>query len=303
MEVREAFPLRGKTTMRIGGTAKYFSELKTKEDAEKAMSFAREHTLPLLPLGSGSNTVFSDGEVQALVVQIKHEAVTIDGVKVTVGAGKNLAMLINELGSMGMDLSALTGIPGTIGGAIFGNAGQGPKGVWIDHFIRSVTVLDDGQWKTLPKEECGFSYRESGFKLPATRLPLRSPGAKGGYPLPALIWEAELIVPLGDPQAIKANVQMLLQKRIETQPHLKTAGSCFKGVGGEPAWKLIDAAGLRGLKVGGVEISPKHANFLINTGEASYEDAVTLIDVVKKAIPKALEVEMRCFGEDGQVRF
>lgn len=305
MEVREAFPLRGKTTMRIGGTAKYFSELKTKEDAEEAMSFAREHTLPLLPLGSGSNTVFSDGEIQALIVQIKHETVTIDGAKVTVGAGKNLAMLINELAEKGMDLSALTGIPGTVGGAIFGNAGQGPKGVWIDSFIKSVTIFD-GEWKTFSRDECGFGYRESGFKS-GKWTPLRQ-GYEGqevesGKFADPIIWEAELVIPLGDPQAIKANVQQLLQKRIETQPHLKTAGSCFKGVGGEPAWQLIDAAGLRGLKVGGVEISPKHANFLINTGEATYDDAVKIVEKVKRAVPENLEVEMRFVEADGQVRF
>jgi UDP-N-acetylmuramate dehydrogenase len=287
MEIKEGFLLRPKTTMRIGGSAKAFAELKTKEDAEAAYRYSVENKRKLLPLGSGSNTIFSDGEIDALVVQIKHEAVTIDKNRITVGAGKNLAMLINELGAKGLNLSDLTGIPGTIGGAIFGNAGQGPKGVWIDAFIESVTIYD-GKWRSLSKKECEFSYRESNFKYSKT---------------PIIIWEAVLNVPSGDPVAIKSNIEALLKKRIETQPHLKTAGSCFKAIGGTPAWQLIDQAGLRGFKTGGIEISPKHANFLINTGEGTYADAVSVVEEVKKKIPEHLEVEMRFVEPDGSLKY
>jgi len=125
MELREFFHLRPKTTMRIGGVARYFAELKTREDVQEAATLALEKHVPLLPIGSGSNTVFAE-TVEALVVQLKHDSVMVEGDVVTVGAGKNLAMLINELGKLGFDLSALTGIPGTVGGALFGNAGQGP---------------------------------------------------------------------------------------------------------------------------------------------------------------------------------
>lgn len=286
MELKEQFVLRPKTTMRIGGTARYFAELALKEDTEAAMRFSVENKLKLLPLGSGSNTIFA-GSVNALVVQVKHSKTDAAGDTVTVGAGKNLAMLINELGLAGLDLSALTGIPGTIGGAIFGNAGQGPKGVWIDSFVDSVTIYD-GEWKTLKKAECTFRYRESVFK-DSTK--------------PLIIWEATLKVPKGEPVVIKANIESLFKKRIETQPHLKTAGSCFKAIGETPAWKLIDAAGLRGFKFGGIEISPKHANFLINTGEGTYADAVAVVEEVKKKIPENLEVEMRFVEEDGTLRY
>ncbi len=286
MEFKERFVLRPKTTMRIGGAVRYFAEIMTKEDAEDALRFSMENTLKFIPLGSGSNTIFAE-TVEALVVQVKHTKAEISGDTVTVGAGKNLAMLINELGLAGLDLSALTGIPGTIGGAIFGNAGQGPKGVWIDSFVESVTIYD-GEWKTLTNAECNFRYRESVFK-------------DAGKPL--LIWEAVLRVPKGDPAAIKTSVEALLLKRIETQPHLKTAGSCFKAIGDTPAWKLIDAVGLRGYKSGGIEISPKHANFLINVGEATYADAVNVVEEVKKKIPENLEVEMRFVETDGSLKF
>ncbi len=278
--------LRPKTTMRIGGVASVFAELVTKDDAEAALQYSVMQKLKLLPLGSGSNTIFAD-EVKAMVVQVKHAKVDVAGETVTVGAGKNLAMLINELALLDLDLSALTGIPGTVGGAIFGNAGQGPKGVWIDSFVESVTIFD-GAWKTLPKPDCAFRYRESAFKDSAK---------------PLLIWEVVLKLPKADPVAIKATIETLLKKRIETQPHLKTAGSCFKAIGQTPAWKLIDAAGLRGHKVGGIEVSLKHANFLINVGEATYADAVSVVEKVKEKIPENLEVEMRFVEPDGTLRF
>lgn len=285
--------------MRIGGTAKYFAELISKEDAQDAHAFALDKKIPLIPLGGGSNTIFADGEIDALVVQVKHANVRVDETAVTVGAGKNLPMLINELAEQGLDLSPLTGILGSVGGAIFGNAGQGPKGIWIDSFVESVTVFD-GAWKTVQKNDCGFGYRESVFKSPHPSPP---PGSAAQPGEGVLIWEAVLKVPKADPAFIKANILTLLQKRIETQPHLKTAGSCFKAIGETPAWQLIDAAGLRGLKVGGVEIATKHANFLLNVGDATYDDAVNIVETVQAKIPQDLHVEMRFIEPDGSVRF
>ena len=284
MELKEAFAIKGKTTMRIGGAVEAYAMLQTQEDCEAAVKLAAEKKLPLIVLGSGSNTLFADGDIRAMVVQIGNTASAVEGSRVTVGGGKNLAMLINELAAKDMDLSALTGIPGTIGGALFGNAGQGPRGIWIETYVVSGTVLMDGKWRTMTREECRFRYRESAFK---------------DHPTPVIIWEAVLEVPSKPGAVVKANVEALLKKRIETQPHLKTAGSCFKAVGGTPAWQLLDKAGLRGLRIGGVEISPKHANFLINVGEATYADAKAVVEQAKKAVPDQLEVEMRFIENDG----
>lgn len=289
MELQELASVGGKTTMRIGGKARLFANLQSREDVEEAVKVANEKNLPLLLLGSGSNTVFSDGVVEAFVARIGYATSAIDGNVVTVGGGANLAMLVNDLAKHGLDLSPLTGIPGTIGGAIFGNAGQGPKGIWIDSFVESVTAYVDGGWKTFPKEECDFGYRESGFKH--------------GAHAHAIIWEATLKIPSGEPAAIQAEVQRLLQVRIDTQPHLKTAGSCFKAVGGTPAWKLIDEAGLRGLAVGGVQIAEKHANFLLNKGDATYADAKAVVEKVRSTIQEPLDVEMRFIEPDGSLAF
>ncbi len=102
---------------------------------------------------------------------------------------------------------------------------------------------------------------------------------------------------------VEDTIQTLLKRRIETQPHVKTAGSCFKAVGDTPAWKLIDASGLRGYSVGDVQIAEKHANFLLNTGKATFEDAVTLVKNVQKAVSEPLDVEMRFIGNDGSLLF
>lgn len=287
MNIQENIPLKGKTTMRIGGEARYYADLETKEDVEKAWQFAQEKKLPLIILGGGSNIIFADGTIEALVVRIKAGAVEIDGSNVRVEAGKHLAVLINELAEQDLDLSPLTGILGTVGGAIFGNAGQGPKGAWIDSFVESVTIFREGKWQTLSRKECEFRYRESGFK---------------DMPSPLIIWQTELTVPSKPSAEVKEIIEKLLQRRIETQPHVKTAGSCFKAAGDKtPAWKLIDEAGLRGLKIGGVEISEKHANFLLNTEEGSLEDVCAIIERVQEAVPDELQIEMRMYGNDGQM--
>ena len=287
MDIQENVSLKGKTTMCIGGTAKYYADLSTKEDVEAAVAFATKKNVPLIMLGGGSNTIFADGVINALVVRITAQAATKKYNNFTVESAKNLPMLINELASDGFDLSPLTGILGTVGGAVFGNAGQGPKGIWIDQYIESVDVFVDGDWKTMTKEECVFEYRESAFKKMNTPI----------------IWSVNLIIPEGDPTEIQSEINRLLQQRIDTQPHTKTAGSCFKAVGDTPAWQLIDAAGLRDTKSNGVHTSEKHANFLINDGEATFEDAVNVVKTIEEGIDSGLEVEMRFVKEDGTLEF
>lgn len=287
--IQEFVNIGPKTTMRIGGQANYYAEVATKDDVEAAFAFAKEHEVPLIVLGGGSNTVFADGIIEALVIRLKHESVTAVENQVRVGCAKNLPMLINELAKQNLDLSPLTGILGTVGGAVFGNAGQGPAGIWLDTYVRDVLVFQENEWRVFTREQCDFGYRESVFK-------------HGPEPHP-VIWEVLLEVPSRPAVDIEAEIQTLLKKRIETQPHVKTAGSCFKAVGGTPAWKLIDAAGLRGYKSGDVQIAEKHANFLLNTGKATFEDAVNLVKHVKSTVKDELDVEMRFIEKDGSLAF
>jgi UDP-N-acetylmuramate dehydrogenase len=110
------------------------------------------------------------------------------------------------------------------------------------------------------------------------------------------------IVPSKPEAEVKASIESLLQKRFETQPHIKTAGSCFKALpDGTPAWKLIEVAGLRGAKAGGVEISEKHANFLLNTDKGTFQDVLSLAKIIKERVPQIAGIEMRLYGEDGTI--
>lgn len=289
MDLQENVDLRQKTTMRIGGIARFYVECASQQDAEQAMALARECGLPFILLGGGSNTVFHDNGVNAVVARIAAKAVTVDGDTVTAQAGAFLGSLVADLAKGGLNLSALTGIPGTLGGAIVGNAGQGAGGIWMDRYVRSVTAYIGGAWHELPAAECGFGYRESRFKH-----------EQG----PVVVWSAILDVPRGEPAAITAEIERLLQKRIETQPHLKTAGSCFKSLpDGTPAWKLIDAAGLRGFTIGGIQVSEKHANFLLNIGDGTFADAVAMVEKLRKAVPALPDVEMRFVNGDGTLAF
>jgi len=288
MDIQEQVAMGPKTTMRIGGKAQYYAEPKTKEDVEQAWQFAQSKNIPLIVLGGGSNTVFADGVINALVIRIKADTVTIEDETVTVEAAKNLPMLINELAAQGFDLSPLTGILGTVGGAVYGNAGQGPKGIWMDTYIENIEVFSSGEWSTMSKADCDFSYRESAFKH---------------MDAPPIIWSTTMKIPKGEPEVIKKEIERLLKQRIETQPHVKTAGSCFKAVGDTPAWKLIDAAGLRGKTIGGVNVSEKHANFLINGGNATYQDAKDMVEAIRSGVAEPLDVEMRFIENDGSTKY
>ena len=302
LNIRENEPLRPKTTMRIGGNARYYAELATRNDVEAAVQFANEKKIPLIVLGGGSNTIFADGLIEALVVRITAQNVSIQShdltssqAHVTVQSGKNLAQFVNEMSNEGLDLSPLTGILGTAGGAVFGNSGQGPQGMWVNRFVECITFFYDDEWKTLNKDDCDFRYRESWFK---------DRWAAGGRGMiPPVIWETTFVIPRRDPREIREEIEKLLKRRIETQPHVKTAGSCFKAAGSTPAWRLIDAAGLRGAREGGVVISEKHANFLINDNNGTFEDAVKIIKDVKSAVSESLSVEMRLIRSDGTLEF
>ncbi|MDB4978249.1 MAG: hypothetical protein JWM56_435 [Candidatus Peribacteria bacterium] len=297
VDIQELVAIGTKTTMKIGGQARFFADIRTKQDLEEAYAFASGKNLPLIVLGAGSNTVFAEGVIEAVVIRIKADAkCQVSNTEYQyVEAGKYLAMLINELAAEGLDLSPLTGIPGTIGGAVFGNAGQGAKGIWMDHYIQEVEVFDSGEWKILSKEECEFRYRESFFKDHSQNSKLKIQDSP-------IIWSATLEIPAGEPEVIKKEIERLLQKRIETQPHVKTAGSCFKSLpDGTPAWQLIEKAGLRGLTIGGIQVAEKHANFLLNTGGGTFDDIVTMTKAIREKVPEIAGIEMRLYGADGTI--
>lgn len=296
MQIQENVPLASKTSMRIGGDARWFAELKTTQDSEEAWKFAREKGIPMIVLGSGSNTIFADGTIEAIVVHIGANSIEASGNTVRVEAGVALAAVVTQLAKRGLDLSPLTGIPGTVGGAIFGNAGQGPQGLWLDHYVQTVTIFSEGEWKTLSREECNFSYRESIFKhWPTQNSKLKTHDSP-------IIWKTTLRVPSRAAAEIEQDIGAFLKKRTIAQPRLRTAGSCFTALSdGTPAWKLIEATGLKGSKIGDVQVSEQHANFLINTGSATFEDFCKTVKRIRESVAQPLHLEMRLFGKDGRI--
>lgn len=284
------------TTFRIGGTADYLATCGSPEEVAGAYRFAAEKDLKTVILGRGSNVLASDKGFHGLVIVLKErleEAVLLDETGlVCVGAGKGLVSLAQfALARSLTGLEFASGIPGTVGGALYMNAGA------YDHSISEVVEsvdcyrLSTGSTVTLPAEECGFGYRHSVFE-------------EGDY----VILSCVLRLQKGEMQAISAAMRELSEKRRSKQPlEYPSAGSTFKRPEGHFAGALIEAAGLKGARVGGAEVSVKHAGFIVSTSnETTARDVVGLMDLVRKTVwsrsAVMLEPEVRFLGPEGFVK-
>ena len=280
MLIQNLIPLGSKTTMRIGGKARYYADILTRKDVEEAWRFASAATtpgsslpsaslpgIPLIVLGGGSNTVFADGVVNALVVRLKNDGMTVDGNIINVGAGKILASLINDLAKHSLDLSTLTGIPGTIGGAVIMNAGC--HGATISDVVEEVcTLMPNGEMRTRHSAECAFGVRHSVFQHESE-----------------LILSARLALAPGAVRTIRERMQRHITERRARQPlQYANCGSVFRNPPKDVAWKLIAEAGLRGLWCGGAQVSEKHTNFIVNRNGATAADIVALVDIVQREV-------------------
>lgn len=298
--IRENVPLRNYTTYKIGGPAKYFFVAKNKEGLIKSLELAKEFKLPVFILGGGSNLLVSDKGFKGLVVKIDICDINFENNIAFVGAGANLtklAYLSADKGFSGLEWSA--GVPGTIGGAIYGHAQA--FGTKISEIIESVEVLDSKtlEIKNLTKEQCNFSTKNSIFKENKNLV----------------IISAVLKFNEKDADSVKNKIKELLEYRRKNHPvEFPSAGSVFinpeikiedqklldkfpelkefnkKGV--VPSGYLIAKSGLAGKKIGGAQISEKHANFIINLGEASAKDILKLIKLAQKEVKKNFKIEL-----------
>jgi UDP-N-acetylmuramate dehydrogenase len=299
-QIKEGVPLKGYTTFKIGGSARYFLVAKNKEDLKNAILWAKKKKLPFFILGGGSNVLFSDKGFNGLVIKMQNTQYGIRNTNVIAGAGVPLQKLVLEAVKKGLSgLENLAGIPGTLGGAIWGNAGAFERE--IGDLVEEVKVLDVGgsklEVKKLKKEDCKFGYRNSIFKRRKNWI----------------ILEATLKLEKGNKKEIEEKIKEILKLRKEKQPlELPSAGSVFKNVpikkvpkkiqekfnekiknGFLPAGVLIEAAGLKGFQIGGAKISEKHANFIVNTGEAKARDVLKLIELIKKRVKKKFKIELK----------
>lgn len=277
MKVIKNEKIKNITTYKLEGNVKKIIIPENVEELKEVIKNEKKYKI----IGKGSNLIISSSYDGALIKLNKLDNIKIDKNKVTVGAGYNLPKLSIILAKKNLKgLEFLSGVPGTIGGAIYMNAGA--YGKEIKDIVESVKILDqNGKIKKLKKEQLNFSYRSSIFK-------------EKSY----ICLEANLILEYGNEEDIIEEIKEKMKKRKETQPlEYPSAGSVFKNPKDTSAGRLIEKIGLKGLKIGGAEVSKKHANFIINKGNATAEDVEKLIEIIKKKVKEKENVELICEQE------
>ncbi len=278
IKIRRNVPLKDHTTFRIGGKAKYFFIAKNKKDLVSAVELAKKKKLPIFLLGGGSNVLIPERGFGGLVIKIKNSKFGIQNYSIFSEAGVSLGQLVNAAASAGLvGLEWAAGIPGTLGGAIYGNAGWPRNRKNISSVIESVEVLEtlpEFKIKEYKLKDCKFGYRDSVFK--------HKPGL--------VILSAKFKLKKGSKNKIRKEISNILKIRREKIPFGFSAGSVFKNPKGYFAAKLIEECGLKGKTIGGAKISEKHANFIINFKGAKEKDVKKLIILAKKEVKKKFNV-------------
>jgi len=319
LAIQKNISLRNYTTFKIGGKAKYFFIAKRKEDLIKAISVAKKLNLPFFVFGGGSNVLVSDRGFKGLVIKFLISNFQFQNGKIFCEAGTPLAKLVQfsiEKSLTGLEWAV--GIPGTVGGAVYGNAGA--FGSSMADIVKSVEVLQIANYKlqiaNFKNRDCKFSYRDSIFKhANSLTLGLRPRGVRiGPCECPNLIiLSAEIRLKKGKKSEIERKIKEYLNYRKETQPlNFPSAGSIFKNplpakvskkfrrARKFSAAELIEKCGLKGKKIGNVKISEKHANFIINLGNGKAKDVIKLINLVKQKVKEkfgiTLEEEIQYLG-------
>ncbi len=281
-------PLRRYTAWKIGGPADALLEPKSADELVAAVREARKNGVPVTVLGGGTNVLVRDGGIRGLTIRLAKSLtnVEVDGRSVVADAGVLYPVLANTTAAKGLaGLEFATGIPGTVGGAVYMNAGAyGSETrevlVWADVF-RSET----GEVVRMENEGLRLSYRKSILQEHPDWLVLRA-----GYTLEP-----------GDADSLKARIKEFRAQRMNGSPNKPSCGSTFKRPPGDFPGRVIEAAGLKGTRVGNIEVSPVHANYLVNLGGGTAEDALELIDLVRRTVREKLGVELesevRVIGE------
>lgn len=270
-------PLSRYTAWKIGGPADALLEPRGTEELVEAVKTARAHSIPVTILGGGTNVLIRDGGIRGLTIRIARSLnkVEITGDTVVAEAGVLYPSLANTTAARGLaDLEFATGIPGTVGGAVYMNAGaysSETKDVllWAD-------IYRDGQLERMSNTDLSLSYRHS--------ILHDNPGW--------VVMRAAYRVMPGDVQELKARIKEFRAKRMTGSPNRPSCGSTFKRPPGDFPGRVIEAAGLKGTRIGQIEISPVHANYFVNLGGGSSEDALKLIELAKTRVKDKLGIEL-----------
>lgn len=273
--VRERVPLGPMMHLRIGGPADWFLEPYAEEDVALAVRVCRDLDVPLRVLGGGSNVLVADEGVPGAVLHLANlNRIVRDGERVTAGAGVTLPSLLRATKDVGLaGLEILTGIPAQVGGAVAMNAGT-RDGETFDHLVSLTVVEPDGRIVVRGPEAFRAVYRDGGL---------------GG----AIVLQASFELTPDDPKAIFERFSQSLKRRNATQPvSQRSVGCVFRNPDGDAAGRLIEAAGCKTLRAGGIEVSGLHANYFLNEGSGSAADFVALMDEVRKRVRDRFGVDL-----------
>ena len=284
--IKQNEPMKNHTSFKIGGPAEFYIKITSIEELQKILEFAKKENIKLTILGNGSNVLVSDNGIKGIVIrtnlkEIKIEKKDQDNVEITVDDATPIGLLAQKLLKEEITgFEEISGIPGTIGGAILMNAGA--HGKEMKDIVTEITAIDyNGKIHKFTNKQAEFTYRHSKF-------------SDGKY----IILQAKMILEKGNTKDIKAKMDEYAQFRKEKQPiEYPSAGSTFKRGTDFITAKLIDEAGLKGYTIGGAKVSEKHAGFIINTGNATAQDVLDLAkyvtDKVYEKFGKKIEFEIK----------
>ena len=270
-------PLRNYTSFRTGGVAEIFAEPRSISELKKVLQFCKREQKKIFVLGNGSNVLVNDNGVQGVVVYMggaHFKQIKRNGMYICSGAGTGLSELMRKAATWGLGgLGALVGIPGTVGGAVVMNAG-GKYGNISDSIASVTTMAFNGEIKNHNREDIDFWYRGCGLHK-------------------QIVIEVTFLLKEAEKEKVFGEMDKIFQEKKESQP-LATlnAGCIFKNTQGFKAAELIDRANLKGMKVGGAAVSSIHANFIVNTENATSCDILGLIKVIKNTVKKKYNITL-----------
>ncbi len=284
--IRKNEPMSRHTSWQVGGPADYYLCPADLSELVEIVRFSNKYNLPLYVFGNGTNLLVLDGGIRGLVVNIgsSFSYVNCEQNGLTAGAGTPMTYLARTAAEQGLvGLEFAVGIPGSLGGAVIMNAGS--FGGYIGEKVRAVKLVSPGaELITMERNELSFSYRTSNL-----------PG-KG------VIFEIVLDLKPGDSVESMKLMDYFLSERSRRHPDLPSAGSVFRNIPDQPAGKIIEEIGCKGMRIGGAEVSCKHANFIVNTGTATAADILSLIEAVRQKVKDEynldLQPEVKIVGEE-----
>lgn len=277
IKINENVNLTKYTTYRLNQTASYMAYPEDTKDLIRLIKYLKDNDIKYKILGGGANLIFAK-DYDGVLIKLDHfDKLEIKDTKVKVGAGYNLIKLANKLCRMGLTgIEFATGIPGTVGGAIYNNAGAYKSD--MGYIVESIMVLTpDLEIKKLYNHDLNYHYRTSFLK------------ENPGY----ICLEATIILKHGDKEEILEVIEDRKKRRLMSQPlEFPSAGSVFRNPKDNFAGKLIEDIGYKGKMIGGAKVSEKHANFIINNGHATGEDIVKLINEIKEKVKKQYDIDL-----------